>query len=252
MHAGSLWSCLTLCNPVDCGLPGFSVREGGFSRQEYWSILANTGCHTLLEHYISCSPSRQCPWVPGAARTPETQADASPPHLDLTAANPSPPGQTQEQTPVDNPHVEVEIKPQFKPRGSVAKEEDPNLPTSCTSCRLNPHNQLGRLCVYGIYKRSLRAPTKENALVLIAVDIGGKNTQEEDLIILWAAPTAGPEISMVLEGILGRWGGLWLPATERTLTAVTQEKHLLFLFFDLFYRIFWIFFLFFSFLHPLL
>jgi len=26
------------------------------------------------------------------------------------------------QTPVDNPHAEVEIKPQLKPRGSVAKE----------------------------------------------------------------------------------------------------------------------------------
>ena len=35
-----------------------------------------------------------------------------------------------------------------------------------------------RQTVCGIYKRSLRAPTKENALVLIAVDIGGKNTQE--------------------------------------------------------------------------
>ena len=34
---------------------------GGFSRQEYWSVLANTGCHTLLEHYISCCPSRQLP-----------------------------------------------------------------------------------------------------------------------------------------------------------------------------------------------
>ena len=31
----------------------------------------------------------------------------------------------QEQTPVDDSHVEVEIKPQLKPRGSVAKEEDP-------------------------------------------------------------------------------------------------------------------------------
>ena len=29
MCIGSLWSCLTLCNPVDCGLPGFSVRERG-------------------------------------------------------------------------------------------------------------------------------------------------------------------------------------------------------------------------------
>ena len=70
----------------------------------------------------------------------------------------------------------------MKPRGSVAKEEDPKLPTSCTSSRLNPHNQLGRVCVYGIYKKTLRASTEENALVLIAMDIGSKNTQEEDQI----------------------------------------------------------------------
>ena len=79
---------------------------------------------------------------------------------------------------MDDPHAEVEIKPQLKPKGSVAKEEDSKLPTSCISCRLNPHDQLGRLCVYGIYKRSLRAPTKVNALVLIAVDMGSMNTQE--------------------------------------------------------------------------
>ena len=53
-----------------------------------------------------------------------------------------------------------------------------NLPTSCTSCRFNSHDQLSRLFVYGIYKRPLRVPTKENALALITVDIGGKNTQE--------------------------------------------------------------------------
>ena len=33
----------------------------GFSRQKYCSVLANTGCHTLLEHYISCCPSCQLP-----------------------------------------------------------------------------------------------------------------------------------------------------------------------------------------------
>ena len=60
------------------------------------------------------------------------------------------------------------------------RKKTPNLPISYTSCRLNPYDQLGRLCVYGVYKRSLRAPTKENTLVLIAVDTGGKNTQEED------------------------------------------------------------------------
>jgi len=106
-----------------------------------------------------------------------TQAAAAPPHLALSGANPSPPGQPQEQTPVDHPHAELEMKPQLEPRNSVTKKTQ-NFPTSYTSCRLNPCDQLGRLCVCGIYKRSLRAPTKENTLVLIAVDIGGKNTEE--------------------------------------------------------------------------
>ena len=50
----------------------------------------------------------------------------------------------------------------------------------------------------------MRAPAKEKALVLIAVDTGGKNTEEQDQIRIRAAPTPGPEISTVLEGILGR------------------------------------------------
>ena len=77
---------------------------------------------------------------------------------------------------MDDPHAEVEIKPQLKPKGSVAKEEDPKPSNQLYSCRVNPQDQLGRLCVYGIYKRTLRILTKENALVLTAVDIGGKNT----------------------------------------------------------------------------
>jgi len=110
MHTGLLQSCPTLCDPVNCGLQ--ASLSGGFSRQEYWSILAKTGCHTHLEHYIFCCPSHQLPWVPGAARNPENQAAAPPPHLALTGADPSLPGQPQEQTPVDNPHAEVETKPQ--------------------------------------------------------------------------------------------------------------------------------------------
>ena len=79
---------------------------------------------------------------------------------------------------MDDPHVEVEIKPQLDPRGSVAKEEDPKPSHQLTSCRLNPQDPIGRLCVCGAYERPLSAPAKENALVVIAVDIGGKNTQE--------------------------------------------------------------------------
>ena len=42
MYAGSLWLSLALCYPVDCGLPGFSVREGcspGKHTGAYWPIL---------------------------------------------------------------------------------------------------------------------------------------------------------------------------------------------------------------------
>ena len=88
------------------------------------------------------------------------------------------------------------------------RKKTQNLPTSCTSYRLNAHDQLGRLCLYGIYQRPLRAATKENALVLTAVDTGGKNTEEEDQIRVSAAPTAGPETSLVVESILGRQRGL--------------------------------------------
>ena len=92
----------------------------------------------------------------------------------LTGANPSPPEQPQEQTPVDDPHKEVEIKPQLKSRGSMVKEEDPKPPHKLQIKSTHSTRQT----VYRIYKRSLRAPTKDTALVLIAVDIGGRNTEE--------------------------------------------------------------------------
>ena len=73
-----------MCNSLwPCRLwPARLVCQEGVSRQEYWSVLANTGCHTLLELYISCCPS-QLPWLCGAARTPATQAAAPPPSLAL-------------------------------------------------------------------------------------------------------------------------------------------------------------------------
>ena len=79
---------------------------------------------------------------------------------------------------MDDPHAEVDIKPQVKPRGSVAKEEDPKPSHQLHKLPVKSTDQRGSVCVYGMYKRSLRAPTKENSLVLTAVDIGGKNTQE--------------------------------------------------------------------------
>ena len=77
---------------------------------------------------------------------------------------------------MDEPRAEVEIKPQVKPRGSVAKEEDPKHPHQMYKWQIKSTRSTKQpLCLE--YIKPLRAPTKETALALIAVDIGGKNTQ---------------------------------------------------------------------------
>ena len=60
---------------------------------------------------------------------------------------------------MDDPHAEVEIKPQLKPRGRVAEEEDPKPSHQLyeLQIKLNPQDQPGSLCVGGICKRSLSA-----------------------------------------------------------------------------------------------
>ena len=60
----------------------------------------------------------------------------------------------------------------------MAKEGEPKPFHQLYKLQIKSTRSTRQTLVYGIYKRSLKAPTKENALVLIAVDIGGKNTQE--------------------------------------------------------------------------
>ena len=85
---------------------------------------------------------------------------------------------------MDEPHAEVEINHSGNPGTVWLSKKTQNFPTSGTSCKLNPPNHLGRLCICGTYNRPLSAPTKEDALALTAVDTGGKNTQEQDQIRL--------------------------------------------------------------------
>ena len=84
IHAGSLRSCPTLCNPVVCSLPAFSgACRPTLVAIPYWSA--------ILPAALAANPR-----VPGAARTPAAQAAAPPPHLALTGTSPSPPGQLQD------------------------------------------------------------------------------------------------------------------------------------------------------------
>ena len=61
------------------------------------------------------------------------------------------------------------MKPQFKPRGSVAKEEEPKPSHQLYKQQVKPTGSAGQIC--GMCKRSLRAPMEENTLVLTAVDM---------------------------------------------------------------------------------
>ena len=89
----------------------------GFSRQEYCSVLAATGCHVLLKHIFPaaraanplstwccqnpCDPSSTTTSTPGPRRGKPKSSRAT------SGANP-----------VEDPSAEVEIKPRLKPRGS--------------------------------------------------------------------------------------------------------------------------------------
>ena len=94
----------------------------GKNNGAYWSTLVAIPFQSTI---FPASQATNYPEDLVLRKNPETQVSVLPPHVDLTGENPSPPGQPQGQTPVDNPHAEVEIRPQLKPRGSVAEEEDP-------------------------------------------------------------------------------------------------------------------------------
>ena len=123
-----------------------------------------------------------------------------------------------------------------------------NLPTGCTSCRLNPHNHLGRLCIYGIYKRTLRASTKENVLVLITVDTGGKRHRSRTILESGLPPHRSRdhhsvgghprEVRWTVTPSKGKD-----PDSSDSKTKTTTKN--LFLFFDLLCKFFWILFFFF-------
>ena len=84
MRAGSLRSCLTLCDPIDCGLPGFSVRDGVLQAKilehigQYWLPYPSRALYFLLPYLPTplstwccqnpCNPSSCTTSTPGPHR----------------------------------------------------------------------------------------------------------------------------------------------------------------------------------------
>ena len=120
MHSGSLLLSPIIFDPLDwLASPLCQGGSPGKNTGRYWPM----GCHTLLEHYISYCPSCQLPWVSGGCQNPcdPSSHTSSIPRPHLGRLKPS--REPQEQTQVCGMTHEVEIKPQLKARGSVAKED---------------------------------------------------------------------------------------------------------------------------------
>ena len=144
---------------------------------------------------------------------------------------------------MDNPHAKVEIKPRLKPRGSVAKEEDQKASHSCTNCTLNLHDKPDRLFVFGIYKRTVRAPTKENT----SSDSCGPGRQEHmgvgpDYNLSCSHGRARDQRNVGEHPGEMRW--TVIPSEGKDADSSESKKKLLSLCFDLFCRFCWFFFFF--------
>ena len=115
-------SCPDLYNPVACQT---SLSERGVPQArtldyigQYWLPYPSRALCFLVPQLPTLLRTRcyQNPSNPSSCTIPTPG-----PHRTKPKCSRKP----QEQSPGDDPHAEVEIKPQLKPRGIVDKEEDP-------------------------------------------------------------------------------------------------------------------------------
>ena len=143
MCTGSLWSCLTICDPVDCGLQAsLSGGSPGKNTGAHWPTLTATPFQsTVFPSAPAASPPENLvlpePLQPkqGTSSTPGPHRGKPKSSRAASGAHPS-----------GRPTCRGGNKTTFENKGVVwLRKKTQNLPTNCRSCRLNPHNQLGRL-----------------------------------------------------------------------------------------------------------
>ena len=107
-----LWPARLLC------------QGGGFSRQEYWSMLANTGCHTLLELYflLPWPPPPRSPWCCQNPCDPSSCTTSTPgPQRGKPKSSKAASRANLRRLPISRGGNKITVET----RGSVTKEEDP-------------------------------------------------------------------------------------------------------------------------------
>ena len=110
-----------------------------------------------------------------------------------------------------------------------------NRPISGTSCRLNPHNHLGKLCVYEYTKGHWEVPQQKAHCQMWTLE--ARRRRRKTRLESQVSP-----LQIQRPAQYWRQGELWLREREKTLTAEIQEKHSLSLYFNLLHICFWIFF----------
>ena len=123
-----LWPARLLCQTG--GSPG--KNPGAYSpvliAMPFWSSVFPAALAANPTEYLVLPESLQ----------PSSCATSSPgPHR----GKPKPARAASGAKPTGRPTCRGGSNPQLKPRGRVAKEEDPKRPTSCTGCRVNPQDQ---------------------------------------------------------------------------------------------------------------
>ena len=78
---------------------------------------------------------------------------------------------------MDDPYPEVEIKPQLKSRGSVAKEEDPKPSHQLYKLQIKSTPSTRQTLYLWNTENVIECSHKRKHTSLIAVDNGGKNTE---------------------------------------------------------------------------
>ena len=116
---------------------------------------SNASCQSLEKDSArSRAPAAEATSIPAHVALPGSLRSKRlcPLHIqDSLGADAKPPGQPQEQTPVDSPHAGVEIKAQLKSRGSVAKEDNGKTPHQMYKLQLKSTRSTRQtLCLWGI------------------------------------------------------------------------------------------------------
>ena len=130
-------------------------------------------------------------------------------------------------------------------------KKTPNLPTSCTSCRWNADDQPGRLCPWSIWKAigssHRRKRTSSDSCAHWRQEHRGEGPD-------WnlSCPHSRSRVQHSVGGHAREVRWTVTPREGKDSDSSDSRKNLLFLYFDLFCRIFWIFLSFFPpFLPPL-